>query len=218
MNQVVLDKYVKPSLPVVDYKTDITGVTAEDVEKATLTVADIQKKLRRFLSVGTILVGHGLNNDLQGKQVEQNISIYMLIEILLIPFVLILMTVLKIDHARVIDTALVFNYAGARTSKLPSLNNVCKVKHVKKSFYYSSESDPEYEYILNDCFFVLFVKAVLGHEVRMMGATHNCVHDAAAAMKVVLAVVEKGVDTTIPQPEEVSLIFFAYYFIINVVF
>uniref|UniRef100_A0A1J3FLV9 Small RNA degrading nuclease 3 n=1 Tax=Noccaea caerulescens TaxID=107243 RepID=A0A1J3FLV9_NOCCA len=141
--KVVLDKYVKPSLPVIDYKTDITGVTAEDVEKATLTVADIQKKLRRFLSVGTILVGHGLNNDLQ---------------------------VLKIDHARVIDTALVFNYAGARTSKLPSLNNVCK--------------------------------AVLGHEVRMMGATHNCVHDAAAAMKVVLAVVEKGVDTTIPQPEE----------------
>lgn len=69
MNQVVLDKYVKPSLPVIDYKTDITGVTAEDVEKATLTVADIQKKLRRFLSVGTILVGHGLNNDLQGTQV-----------------------------------------------------------------------------------------------------------------------------------------------------
>ncbi|CAA7034596.1 unnamed protein product [Microthlaspi erraticum] len=141
--KVVLDKYVKPSLPVVDYKTDITGVTAEDVEKATLSVADIQKKLRRFLCAGTILVGHGLNNDLQ---------------------------VLKIDHARVIDTALVFNYADARASKLPSLNNVCK--------------------------------AVLGHEVRMTGATHNCVHDAAAAMKVVLAVVEKGVDTTIAQPEE----------------
>lgn len=66
MTQVVLDKFVKPSLPVVDYKTEITGVTAEDLEKATLSVADIQKKLRRFLSKGTILVGHGLHNDLQG--------------------------------------------------------------------------------------------------------------------------------------------------------
>jgi RNA exonuclease 1 len=64
--KVVLDKFVKPDKPVIDYKTDITGVTAEDLERATLSVADIQKKLRRFLSVGTILVGHGLHNDLQG--------------------------------------------------------------------------------------------------------------------------------------------------------
>ncbi|CAH2043203.1 unnamed protein product [Thlaspi arvense] len=141
--KVVLDKYVKPSLPVVNYKTEITGVTAEDVEKATLSVADIQKKLRRFLTAGTILVGHGLNNDLQ---------------------------VLKIDHARVIDTAMVFQYAGPATTKFPSLNHICKT--------------------------------VLGQEVRMVGSTHNCVHDAAAAMKIVLAVVEKGVDTTVPRPDE----------------
>ncbi|CAN8251411.1 unnamed protein product [Cochlearia groenlandica] len=146
--KVVLDKFVKPSLPVVDYKTEITGVTAEDLEKTTLTVADIQKKLRRFLSVGTILVGHGLHNDLQ---------------------------VLKIDHARVIDTSMVFKYSGASNSRKPSLNNLCKT--------------------------------VLGTEVRLEGAAHNCVHDAAAAMKLVLAVVEKGVETLIPQTDEVSLIF-----------
>lgn len=69
---MVLDKFVKPDKPVINYKTEITGVTAEDLEKATLSVTDIQKKLRRFLSVGTILVGHGLHNDLQGKQKAPN--------------------------------------------------------------------------------------------------------------------------------------------------
>ncbi|KAJ0239095.1 Small RNA degrading nuclease 3 [Hirschfeldia incana] len=141
--KVVLDKFVKPSLPVADYKTDITGVTAEDLEKATLSVADIQKKLQRFLSKGTILVGHGLHNDLQ---------------------------VLKVDHARVIDTSLVFKYGSTNNSRTPSLLNLCK--------------------------------SVLDEELRMQGAAHNCVHDAAAAMKLVLAVVEKGVETSIPQTEE----------------
>lgn len=64
---MVLDKFVKPDKTVINYKTDITGVTAEDLERATLSVTDIQKKLRRFLSQGTILVGHGLHNDLKGK-------------------------------------------------------------------------------------------------------------------------------------------------------
>ncbi|EOA15059.1 hypothetical protein CARUB_v10028420mg [Capsella rubella] len=141
--KVVLDKFVKPDKPVINYKTDITGVTADDLERATLSVTDIQKKLRRFLSVGTILVGHGLHNDLQ---------------------------VLRIDHARVIDTSFVFEYADAPKHHRPSLNNLCK--------------------------------SVLGEELRMAGAAHNCVHDAAAAMKLVLAVVEKGVDTTIQQTKE----------------
>lgn len=39
----------------------------------------------------------------------------------------------------------------------------------------------------------------------MEGAAHNCVHDAAAAMKLVLAVVEKEVETSIPQTEKVRL-------------
>ncbi|KAL1196506.1 Small RNA degrading nuclease 3 [Cardamine amara subsp. amara] len=141
--KVVLDKFVKPDKPVVDYKTEITGVTAEDLEKATLSVTDIQKKLRRFLSMGTILVGHGLHNDLK---------------------------VLRIDHARVIDTSYVYKYVNAPLGHRPSLNNLCK--------------------------------SVLGQEVRMAGAVHNCVHDAAAAMKLVLAVVEKGIETTLEESEE----------------
>lgn len=47
----------------------------------------------------------------------------------------------------------------------------------------------------------------MGQELRMPDAAHNCVHDAAASMKLVLAVVEKGVDTTIQKSEEVTGIF-----------
>lgn len=39
---MILDEFVKPDKPVVDYRTYITGITAEDIEKATLSVADIQ--------------------------------------------------------------------------------------------------------------------------------------------------------------------------------
>lgn len=53
-----------------------------------------------------------------------------------------------------------------------------------------------------------FLQSVLDEELRMVGAAHNCVHDAAAAMKLVLAVVEKGVETSIPQTEEVRRIFY----------
>ncbi|KAG2247847.1 hypothetical protein Bca52824_087475 [Brassica carinata] len=40
--KVILDKFVKPAKPIVDYRTAITGLTAHDIEKATLTVVDIQ--------------------------------------------------------------------------------------------------------------------------------------------------------------------------------
>uniref|UniRef100_A0A0D3D873 F-box domain-containing protein n=1 Tax=Brassica oleracea var. oleracea TaxID=109376 RepID=A0A0D3D873_BRAOL len=143
MNQVVLDKFVKPSLPVIDYKTEITGVTAEDLEKATLSVADIQKKLRRFLSKGTILVGHGLHNDLQGRSCESN--------------------------------------------RYLSCLQVFRCKQFSNTFFVKSMQGKH---------------SVLDEELRMEGAAHNCVHDAAAAMKLVLAVVEKGVETSIPQTEK----------------
>ncbi|KAL0714002.1 hypothetical protein Bca4012_020980 [Brassica carinata] len=141
--KVILDEFVKPDKPVVDYRTDITGITAEDIEKATLSLVDIQETLQPFLSNGAILVGHSLNKDLE---------------------------VLKIDHPKVIDTALVFKYSNARRPKRASLNNLCK--------------------------------SILGYEVRKAGVSHDCVHDATAAMKLALAVIEKRSNTTIPPSKE----------------
>ncbi|XP_074295323.1 small RNA degrading nuclease 1-like [Silene latifolia] len=46
-------------------------------------------------------------------------------------------------------------------------------------------------------------KTVLGYELRKKGASHNCVDDACAAMKLVLAKIENGNDDVIPvaQPD-----------------
>ncbi|KAF8098469.1 hypothetical protein N665_0266s0037 [Sinapis alba] len=141
--KVILDEFVKPDKPVVDYRTDITGITAEVIEKATLSLLDIQETLQPFLSNGAILVGHSLNKDLE---------------------------VLKIDHPKVIDTALIFKYSNARRPRRISLNNLCK--------------------------------SILGYEVRKAGVSHDCVHDATAAMKLALAVIEKRATTTIPPSKE----------------
>lgn len=53
---------------------------------------------------------------------------------------------------------------------------------------------------------VHFLQFVLGYEVRKEGAPHNCLDDALAAMKLVLAIIERGVDNAIQLvQEDVSL-------------
>ncbi|XVF59361.1 hypothetical protein PTKIN_Ptkin07bG0269500 [Pterospermum kingtungense] len=149
--QVKIDELVNPNKAVADYRTEITGVAAEDLDGVTCSVADIQKSMMKLLSDGTILVGHGLHNDLQ---------------------------VLKIDHARVIDTSYIFKYLDVPINRRPSLNNLCK--------------------------------SVLGYEVRKQDAVHDCLDDACAAMKLVIAKLEHGdiplVQEAAPQAEMEKLL------------
>lgn len=42
---MILDQFVKPDKPIVDYRTAITGVTALDIENVTVSVSDIQVSL-----------------------------------------------------------------------------------------------------------------------------------------------------------------------------
>lgn len=42
MFQVELDKLVKPNKAIVDYRQEITGISAEDLEGNTCSLADIQ--------------------------------------------------------------------------------------------------------------------------------------------------------------------------------
>ncbi|XP_058080166.1 small RNA degrading nuclease 3-like isoform X2 [Magnolia sinica] len=96
---VKLDKLVNPNKAVADYRTEITGISAKDLEGVTSSLVDIQKSLKKLLSHGTILVGHSLHNDLQA---------------------------LKLNHARAIDTSFIFKYLDETTHITPSLNNLCK--------------------------------------------------------------------------------------------
>ncbi|ONK60308.1 uncharacterized protein A4U43_C08F16780 [Asparagus officinalis] len=63
--QVKLDKLVKPSKDVVDYRTDITGISAKDLVGVTCSLDEVQESLKKLLPHGTILVGHALHNDLK---------------------------------------------------------------------------------------------------------------------------------------------------------
>ncbi|KAK7850440.1 small rna degrading nuclease 3 [Quercus suber] len=125
--QVKLDELVNPNKVIADYRTDITGVSARDLEGVTCSLADVQKSMKKLLSKGAILVGHSLNNDLKA---------------------------LKLDHARVIDTSLIFMCLDGPINRRPSLNNLCKA------------------------------------------------NDASAAMKLVLAKIENGVDNAVPLVQE----------------
>lgn len=129
--QVKLDKVVNPNKAIADYRTEITGISAKDLDGVTHSLKDVQKLLAKLLRHGTILVGHSLNNDLQA---------------------------LKLDHTRVIDTSYIFRYKNGPVNKKPSLSLLCK--------------------------------AMLDYELRKKGEPHNCLDDACAAMKLVLAKLE----------------------------
>ncbi|XP_019424456.1 PREDICTED: small RNA degrading nuclease 1-like [Lupinus angustifolius] len=141
--KVKLHERLRPNKAIADYRTDITGVSSQDLEGVTCSLADIQESMKKLLSDGTILVGHGLYNDLR---------------------------VLKLDHVKVIDTSYIFQNLDGPIHRRPSLSSLCK--------------------------------AVLGDDVREKGATHSCLDDACAAMKLVLAKIELGVDRVIPLIEE----------------
>lgn len=62
--KVVIDKYVKPDLPITNYFTQYSGITPEILENVTTTLQDVQKELLDILTSSSILLGHSLDSDL----------------------------------------------------------------------------------------------------------------------------------------------------------
>lgn len=79
--RLVYNTLVRPEAHVVDYNTRFSGITARELTKATKTLRDVQNDLMGFINAHTILIGHGLENDLRA---------------------------LKLIHGTVVDTAVVF--------------------------------------------------------------------------------------------------------------
>ncbi|XP_077554335.1 exonuclease GOR-like [Haemaphysalis longicornis] len=77
----VYDSYVRPGSPVLDYNTAFSGITAAHLRNVHTTLQDVQAALLRLFNASTVLVGHGLENDLR---------------------------VLRMVHGTVVDTAVVF--------------------------------------------------------------------------------------------------------------
>ncbi|KAI9496551.1 hypothetical protein BDB00DRAFT_785622 [Zychaea mexicana] len=66
----LLDEYVKPSEPILDYLTQYSGITPEIMKKTTCSLRRAQKHVRKYVDHNVILIGHGLENDLHALKLS----------------------------------------------------------------------------------------------------------------------------------------------------
>ncbi|GAA5826583.1 hypothetical protein JCM11251_002437 [Rhodosporidiobolus azoricus] len=97
---ILLDEHVRPPISshILDLNTRFSGVQQADLDKAVLDVQGVRKALAQFMDEGTVLVGHGVENDLRA---------------------------LRLVHMRVIDTAILFPHPNGGTWR-HSLRNLTK--------------------------------------------------------------------------------------------
>jgi RNA exonuclease 1 len=79
--KTIIDKYVKPALPIKNYFTEFSGVTEEILKNVTTTLEDVQNELLGVLGQDSILLGHSLESDLNA---------------------------LKLTHPFIVDTSIVY--------------------------------------------------------------------------------------------------------------
>ncbi|XDV15245.1 hypothetical protein PO909_015369 [Leuciscus waleckii] len=70
--QVIFDSFVKPGNDVIDYNTRFSGISEDDVKGTSSSLRDVQAVLLSFINADTILIGHGLENDLASLRIIHN--------------------------------------------------------------------------------------------------------------------------------------------------
>ncbi|KAI7880380.1 hypothetical protein K492DRAFT_130234 [Lichtheimia hyalospora FSU 10163] len=65
----LLDQFVKPEEPILDYLTEYSGITPEIMQETTCSLRRAQKYVRRLVDHNVILVGHSMENDLQALKI-----------------------------------------------------------------------------------------------------------------------------------------------------
>lgn len=109
-HQQLINELVKPTEEITDYVTHISGVSEKSLIGITTSLSEIQKKIQRYLTGDTILVGHGLVNDLK---------------------------CLKMRHPYIIDTAVIYHHKNGPPYK-PSLRDLC-TRYLKRTIQVRDE-------------------------------------------------------------------------------
>ncbi|XP_068159022.1 uncharacterized protein prage isoform X1 [Drosophila tropicalis] len=69
--QLIYEQFVQPDCPIVDFNTRYSGITEKDLVEAK-SLAQVQRDLLELISADTILIGHGLDNDLRALRIAHN--------------------------------------------------------------------------------------------------------------------------------------------------
>ncbi|KAF1332568.1 hypothetical protein FI667_g3569, partial [Globisporangium splendens] len=67
--KVLIDEYVRPVNPIVDYCTQYSGITFDIMEDTTNRLKDAQELFLKHVPAEAILVGHSIENDLQALKI-----------------------------------------------------------------------------------------------------------------------------------------------------
>ena len=69
--RLVYETFVRPDDTIIDFNTRFSGVSARDLKRGPVkTLKDVQNDLLGFINANTILIGHGLENDLRALKVH----------------------------------------------------------------------------------------------------------------------------------------------------
>jgi DNA polymerase III epsilon subunit-like protein len=112
--QLVYDALVKPTGPVLDYVSEHSGVTAQQLEGVTRTASQALDELCALVKRGDILCGHNLKSDL---------------------------TALQLFHDRIIDTQVLYPHREGPLDKR-SLESLCQ-EHLKRKIQLHAHSSIE---------------------------------------------------------------------------
>ncbi|ADM11796.1 putative RNA exonuclease [Encephalitozoon intestinalis ATCC 50506] len=67
----VYDKIIKPKEPILDYLTRYSGLTKEIIDKG-IDVEVVRNEIFDFIGTNTVIVGHGIENDLSSLELYHN--------------------------------------------------------------------------------------------------------------------------------------------------
>jgi len=68
--ETVYEIYIKPDSEIIDYNSEYSGIYPNILEGVETTLRDVQNYLQFFINWRTILIGHGLDNNLRALHIS----------------------------------------------------------------------------------------------------------------------------------------------------